>query len=67
MHSFGVVEAHGTSSNLLEPHHHRDSKVWRVCPLRSGWFDCTDPSLSTLIKGKQGVQGASALGLVQAQ
>ena len=24
-----VVQAHRTSSNLLEPQHHRDSKVWR--------------------------------------
>ena len=30
MQSFGVVEAHRTSSNLLEPHHYRDSKVCRV-------------------------------------
>ena len=29
MHSFGVVQAHRTFSNLLEPQHHRDSKVWR--------------------------------------
>ena len=28
MQSFGVVHAHRTSSNLLEPHQHRDSKVW---------------------------------------
>ena len=27
---FGVVQAHRTSSNLLEPHHYRDSKVYRV-------------------------------------
>ena len=27
MQSFGVVQAHRTSSNLHEPHHHRDSKV----------------------------------------
>ena len=105
-----------TSSNLLEPHHGRDSKVCRdlshefgvvrlyrtfsndsftgearcaecctrsgwftyIEPLRtflnhsfamcveffhkrSGWFDCTDPSLTTSLQGKQGVQGASAL------
>ena len=29
-HSFGVVEAHRTSSNLHAPHHHRASKVCRV-------------------------------------
>ena len=27
---FGVVQAHRTSSNLLEPHHCIDSKMWRV-------------------------------------
>ena len=30
LHSFGVVQAHRTSSNLLERQHHKDSKVWRV-------------------------------------
>ena len=30
MHRFGEVQAHRTSSNLLEPHHHRESKVWSV-------------------------------------
>ena len=29
--------------------------------MSSGWFDCTEPSLGTLLQGKQGVQGASAL------
>ena len=29
-HSFGVVQAQRTSSNLHEPHHHRESKVCRV-------------------------------------
>ena len=27
----------------------------------SGWFDCTEPSLSTSLQGKQGVQGTYAL------
>ena len=108
---------HRTSSNLLEPHHYRDSKVCRVLshefgvvrlyrtfsnyiftgcagclctssgwfkriePPRTfsnniiaqiarcveffhmslGWFDCTEPSLTTSLQGKQGVQGAYAL------
>ena len=26
-----------------------------------GWFDCTEPSLSTFLQGKQGVQGTYAL------
>ena len=30
VHQFGVVQAQRTSSNLLEPHHRRDSKVCRV-------------------------------------
>ena len=30
MHLFRVVQEHRTSSNLLEPHHYRDSKVFRV-------------------------------------
>ena len=29
--------------------------------MSSGWFDCTEPSLSTSLQGKQGVQGANAL------
>ena len=57
--SWGRFKVLRTSSNLLEPHHQRDSKVWRV--MSSGWFDCTEPSLATLLQGKQGVQGAYAL------
>ena len=30
MHWFGVVQVHRTSSNLLELHHYRESKVCRV-------------------------------------
>ena len=30
MHLFGVVQAHRTSSNHHEPHHYKDSKVFRV-------------------------------------
>ena len=30
VHLFGVVQAHRTSSNLLEPHHYRDSRACRV-------------------------------------
>ena len=29
--------------------------------MRSGWFDCTEPSLTTSLEGKQGVQGAYTL------
>ena len=31
------------------------------CQMSSGWFDRTEPSLSTSLQGKQGVQGAYAL------
>ena len=29
--------------------------------MSSGWFDCTEPSLTTSLEGKQGVQDAYAL------
>ena len=54
----GVVQAHRTSSI------HNSTELARcgeVCHMRSGWFDCTEPSLSTSLQGKQGVQGAYAL------
>ena len=54
--------AHRTSSNLLEPHHYKDSKVCRVFHMSSGWFDCTEPSLSTSLQEKQGMQGAYCSG-----
>ena len=45
-----VVQAHRTSSNLLEPHHCRDSKVFRVVShMSSGWFEYTEPSLTIYI------------------
>ena len=78
MHRFGEVQAHQTSSNILELHPHRDSKVYRLLShefgvvrldqtfsdyiftgdtrcarnivffhMSSGWFDCTEPSLTT--------------------
>ena len=56
-----MVQAHRTSSNLLEPHHHRDNMVFRVFHKISGWFDFTEPSLTTSLQGKQGVQGAFAV------
>ena len=52
-----------------EPHrtycNHNITEIARcgeVCPISSGWFACTEPSLSTSLQGKQGVQGASAIG-----
>ena len=50
-----MVQAHRTSSKLLEPRHCRDSNVCRVLSL--GWFE---PSLTTSLQGKRGVQGAYA-------
>ena len=45
-----MVQAHRTSSNVLEPHHCRDRKVCRVVShLSSGWFEYTEPSLNVYI------------------
>ena len=58
VHLFGVVQAHRTSSN------HIITKIGRCvefCHISSGWFNCTEPSLSTSLQGKQGMQGAYAL------
>ena len=54
MHSFGVVQAQRTSSNLLEPQQHSDSTVWRGLSNEFGGFDCTEPSLSTVLQGGKG-------------
>ena len=43
------------ASNLLEP------SSQRVLSHELGWFDCTEPSLSTPLQSKQGVQGAYAI------
>ena len=59
--AYALVRGGSSTSNLLEPHYYRDSNVCRVCHMSSGWFDCTEPSLSTSLQGKQGVQGAYAL------
>ena len=44
------------SSNLLELHAHRNSKVDRL--LSHEWFDWTEPSQTTSLQGIQSVQGA---------
>ena len=59
VHLFGVVQAHRTSSNLLEPHHY--ARCVEFCHMSSGCFDCTEPSLSTSLQGKQGMKGGYAL------
>ena len=33
----------------------------QFCHMSSGWFDCTEPSLSTSLQGQQGVQGVVQL------
>ena len=38
-----------------------EEKCGEFCHMSSGWLDCTEPSLSTSLQGKQGVQGAYAL------
>ena len=58
MHLFRVVQEHRTSSN-----HIMTEIAGRVefIHMSSGWFDCTEPSLTTSLQGKQSVQGAHAL------
>ena len=63
-----MVQAHRTSSNLLELHSHRDSKVYRVLLHEFGvvrldrtFSDYIFSTLSTSLQGKQGVQGAYAI------
>ena len=49
------IEPHRTDTN------HTSTELARcvdVYHMSSGWFDCTEPSLCTLLQGKQGVQGA---------
>ena len=55
---FKHIEPHRTYSN------HNITEIARcgeVCHMSSGWFDCTEPSLSTSLQGKQGVHGTYAL------
>ena len=35
------------------------ARFLEFCHMSSGWFDCTEPSLSTSLQEKQGVQGES--------
>ena len=54
----GVVQAHRTSSNHIITEIARCVEFFHMT---SGWFDCTEPSLTTSLQGKQGVQGAYAI------
>ena len=57
VHEVGVVQEQRTSSNPIMP-----ALAWcvEVFHRSSGWFDCTEPSLTTAFQGKHGVQGARA-------
>ena len=55
-----------STSNLIEPSRtiYILTEIARYIDffhMSSGWFNCTEPSLSTLLQEKQGVQGAYAL------
>ena len=57
-------------SNLIESSRNIITEIARCvefCHMGSGWFDCTEPSLSTSLQGLQGMQGVVHLfGVVQA-
>ena len=55
---FKHIEPHRTFSNHIII---VIARCLEFCHMSSGWFDCTEPSLSTSLQGKQGVQGAYAL------
>ena len=56
-----MVQAHRTSSNLLEPYHYKDSKVCRVLSHQFGVVRLYRTFSIYMLQGKQGVQGAYAL------
>ena len=53
-----LVLAHRTFSNHIIAEIARRVEFF---DMSSGWFDSTEPSLTTTLQGKQGVQGAYAL------
>ena len=53
-----LVRVHRTFSNHIIAEIARRVEFF---DMRSGWFDCTEPSLTTSLQGKQGVQGTYAL------
>ena len=62
--AYAIVRGGSSTSNLLEPTRTTASRIARCVEVyhkSSGWFDCTEPSLCTLLQGKQGVQGAYAI------
>ena len=76
---YALVRGGSSTSNLMEPTRTTSTEIARcveVYHMSSGWFDCTEPSLSTSLQGtfdctepslstslqgKQGVQGAHAI------
>ena len=60
--AYALVRGGSSTSNLLEPSRATEiARCGEFFHMSSGWFDCTEPSLATLLQGKQGVQGAYAL------
>ena len=59
-HEFGVVRLYRTFSNHIITELQRCVEFFHMS---SGWFDCTEPSVTTSLQWKQGVQGV--YGLVQ--
>ena len=63
--AYALVRGDSSTSNLLEPSQNHiiteTARCVEFCDVSSGWFDCTKPSLSTSLQGKQSVQGAYAL------
>ena len=55
---FKHIEPHRTFSNHIMT---EIARCVEFCHMSSGWFDCTEPSLSTSLQGKQGMQGAYSL------
>ena len=60
--AYAIVWGGSSTLNLTEPtQNHNITEIARcgkVCHMSSGWFDCTEPFLSTSLQEKQGVQGA---------
>ena len=55
---FNHIEPHRTYTNHIIT---EIAMCVEVYHMSSGWFDCTEPSLCTLLQRKEGVQGAYAL------
>ena len=66
-HEFGVVRLYRTFSNYIFTGETRCAGAYAlVLNLMSlEWFNCTEPSLTTSVQGKQGVQGGVREGSVQ--